>query len=238
MTLTEISLLDDACLEFLFKSRWPDGVVCQKCQKVTPHYRISGRPVILLRTLWEPCLPHGRKHLRRDPVLPSPSLVQGVAYMAVTRCGISSRQLSRDLGVGVKTGWRMFHQIRKALSDDGAILEGDVEVDETYIGGRRSGKRGRGAEGKTIVMGMVERGGKAKAKVVPDVKARTLVPEIQSSVPVGTAVLTDDLPSYRRLSSLGYQHDVVPHSRGVYVVGKDIHTTSVEGILEPVEAVD
>ncbi len=98
-----------------------------------------------------------------------------------------------------------------------------------FIGGKRPGKRGRGAEGKTIVMGMVERGGKVKAKVVPDVKARTLVPEIQSSVPVGTAVLTDDLPTYRRLSSLGYRHDVVPHSRGVYVVGKDIHTNSIEG---------
>ena len=93
----------------------------------------------------------------------------------------------------------MFHQIRKALSDDGAILEGDVEVDETYIGGRRSGKRGRGAEGKTIVMGLVERGGKAKAKVIPDVKAKTLLPEIQSTVPTGTVVITDDLPSYRRL---------------------------------------
>jgi transposase len=82
---------------------------------------------------------------------------KAVAYMAVTRCGISSRQLSRDLGVGVKTGWRMFHQIRKALAEDEGVLEGDVEVDETYIGGKRPGKRGRGAEGKTIVMGMVER---------------------------------------------------------------------------------
>ena len=75
----------------------------------------------------------------------------------------------------------------------------------------------------------MERGGKVKAKVVPDVKARTLVPEIQASVPVGTAVITDDLPSYRRLTALGYQHDTVPHSRGVYVLGKDIHTNSVEG---------
>ena len=123
----------------------------------------------------------------------------------------------------------MFHQIRKALSDDGAILEGDVEVDETYIGGRHPGKRGRGAEGKTIVMGLVERGGKAKAKVIPDVKARTLLPEIQATVPTGTAVITDDLRSYRRLSDLGYRHDVVPHSKGIYVLGNDIHTNSVEG---------
>jgi transposase-like protein len=154
---------------------------------------------------------------------------KAVAYMAVTRCGISSRQLSRDIGVTVKTGWRMFHQIRTVLGNGDAILSGDVEVDETYIGGKRPGKRGRGAEGKTIVMGMVERGGKAKAKVVPDVKARTLVAEILAAVPLGSAVVTDDLPSYRRLTALGYIHDVVPHSKGVYVLGKDIHTNSVEG---------
>ena len=220
---------DDACLEFLFKSRWPDGANCEKCQTITPHYRITGRPCYSCEHCGSHVYPMAGTIFEGTRFTHLRLWFKAVAYMAVTRCGISSRQLSRDLGVGVKTGWRMFHQIRKALSDDGAILEGAVEIDETYIGGRRSGKRGRGAEEKTIVMGMVERGGKAKAKVIPDVKARTLVPEIQSSVPVGTAVLTDDLLSYRRLSSLGYQHDVVPHSRGVYVVGKDIHTNSVEG---------
>ena len=190
---------DDACLEWLFKNRWPDGVVCMKCRAVTPHYRITGRPCYSCEHCGSHVYPMAGTIFAGTRFANLRLWFKAVAYMAVTRCGISSRQLSRDLGVGVKTGWRMFHQIRKALSDDGAILEGDVEVDETYIGGRRSGKRGRGAEGKTIVMGMVERGGKAKAKVVPDVKARTLVPEIQSSVPIGTAVLTDDLPSYAQL---------------------------------------
>ena len=221
---------DDACLEFLFKSRWPDGVPCAKCQQVTPHYRITGRPCYSCEHCGSHVYPMAGTIFGGTRFSNLRLWFKAVAYMAVTRCGISSRQLSRDLGIGVKTGWRMFHQIRKVLGNDDVILHGDVEVDETYIGGKRSGgKRGRGAAGKTIVMGMVERGGKVKAKVVPDVKARTLVPEIQSSVPVGTAVLTDDLPSYRRLSSLGYRHDVVSHSRGVYVVGKDIHTNSIEG---------
>ena len=223
---------DDACLEFLFKSRWPDGVPCTKCQQVTPHYRIADRPCYSCQHCGSHVYPMAGTIFAGTRFSHLRLWFKAVAYMAVTRCGISSRQLSRDLGVGVKTGWRMFHQIRKVLGNDDVILHGDVEVDETYIGGKRSGgKRGRGAEGKTIVMGMVERGGKVKAKVVPDVKARTLVPEIQSSVPVpvGTAVLTDDLPSYRKLSSLGYRHDVAPHSKGVYVVGKDIHTNSIEG---------
>ena len=160
---------DDACLDFLFKTRWPNRVTCEKCQKVTPHYRLTGRPCYSCEHCGSHVYPmagtifEGTRfdHLRL--------WFKAVAYMAVTRCGISSRQLSRDLGVTVKAGWRMFHQIRKVLAEDEGVLEGDVEVDETYIGGKRPGKRGRGAEGKTIVMGMVERGRKVKAKVVPDV---------------------------------------------------------------------
>jgi hypothetical protein len=107
---------------------------------------------------------------------------KAVEYMAVTRCGMSSRQLSRDLGVGVKTGWRMFHQIRKVLVEGEGVLTGEVEVDETYVGGKHPWKRGRGAAGKTIVAGVVERGGRVRAKVVPDVKAATLLPNIQANV--------------------------------------------------------
>lgn len=220
---------DDACLEWLFTHRWPDGAICEKCQQITPHYRITGRPCYSCDRCGNHVYPMAGTIFEGTRFSHLRLWFKAVAYMAVTRCGISSRQLSRDIGVTVKTGWRMFHQIRKVLADADAILSGDVEVDETYIGGKRPGKRGRGAEGKSIVMGMVERGGKAKAKVVPDVKARTLVPEIQSTVPVGYAVITDDLPSYRRLTVLGYRHDVVPHSQKVYVLGKDIHTNNVEG---------
>ena len=220
---------DDACLDWLFNNRWPDGTTCEKCQQVTPHYRIAKRPCYSCDRCGNHVYPMAGTIFEGTRFCHLRLWFKAVAYMAVTRCGISSRQLSRDIGVTVKTGWRMFHQIRQVLGNSDEILHGEIEVDETYIGGKRPGKRGRGAEGKTIVMGMVERGGKAKAKVVPDVKAKTLVPEIQSTVPVGSAILTDDLPSYRRLSGLGYAHDVVPHSQGVYVLGKDIHTNSVEG---------
>ena len=220
---------DDTCLEWLFNNRWPAGVTCEKCQQVTPHYRITGRPCYSCDRCGNHVYPMAGTIFEGTRFSHLRLWFKAVAYMAITRCGISSRQLSRDIGVTVKTGWRMFHQIRTVLGNDDAILHGDIEVDETYIGGKRPGKRGRGAEGKTIVMGMVERGGKVKAKVVPDVKARTLVPEIQSSIPVGAAIISDDLPSYRRLAELGYSHDVVPHSLGVYVLGKDIHTNSIEG---------
>ncbi len=150
--------------------------------------------------------------------------------MAVTRCGISSRQLSRDLGVTVKTGYRMWRQIRTILSDGNEIkFVGKVEVDETYIGGRKQGRRGRGSENKTVVLGLVERKGRARAIVIPDVKAKTLLPVVVANIVNDATVYTDDLMSYDRLTSLGFDHKTVAHSQKIYVNAGDIHTNSVEG---------
>ena len=228
---------DDACLEFLFRQRWPDGVQCPKCQRVTPHYRIADRPCYSCQHCGSHVYPmagtifEGTRfgHLRL--------WFKAVAYMAVTRCGISSRQLSRDVGVGVKTGWRMFHQIRKVLAEEDGTLEGDIEVDETYFGGKfknmHKAKReqigGRGVSGKTPVFGMVERGGRVKAKVVRHTDAKTLLPEIRDTVEAGATIHSDEAASYNDLDGMGYWHDTVPHSKGIYVRGKDIHTNTIEG---------
>ena len=131
----------------------------------------------------------------------------------------------------------MFHQIRKVLAENDGALGGNVEIDETFFGGKAANmhkaKRekigGRGTAGKTVVFGMVELNGRVRAKVVPNTDARTLIPEIRATVPVGTAIVSDGMASYNDLEGLGYQHDVVPHSQGVYVLGKDIHTNTIEG---------
>ena len=154
--------------------------------------------------------------------------------MASTRTGISAKQLEREVGVTYKTAWRMFKQIRSIMAQDDIVLFGEIEVDETYVGGKRPGKRGRGAEGKTIVAGMVERGGSAVVKVVPDVKARTLLPMIQAHIPQGQTVYTDEMLSYNRLTSLGYAHETVQHSAKEYVVGR-AHTNNVEGMWSNVK---
>jgi transposase-like protein len=110
-------------------------------------------------------------------------------------------------------------------------LFGEVEADETYVGGKRPGKRGRGAAGKTIVAGLVERGGKAVIQVVPNVKASTLLPIIQENVPQGqgTAIYTDEMPSYNRLTSLGYAHETVQHAAKEYVRGA-VHTQTIDAL--------
>ncbi len=149
---------------------------------------------------------------------------------STSRHGISAKELERQLGVTYKTAWRMAHEIRKYMAeiDEEHPLDGDVEADETYIGGKQPGKRGRGADGKAIVFGMLERGGELMAKVVPNVRKKTLQPIIKENVLPGSTVHTDELRSYMGLIREGYQHKTVNHGAGEYSRG-DIHVNSLEG---------
>lgn len=130
-----------------------------------------------------------------------------------TRHGVSGKELQRSLGVGYKTAWRIGHQIRILMdkADGLDMLRGHVELDEAYVGGKRSGKRGRGAEGKTIVMGMAERGGKIAAQSIPNVQLDTLRGVVLENVEKGSIVSTDELYSYNLLTGDGYQHGRVKH---------------------------
>jgi len=132
--------------------------------------------------------------------------------MASTRCGISAKQLERELGVTYKTAWRMFKQIRSLMDEKSKPFSGHIEVDETYIGGKRPGPPGRGAEGKTPVVGLAHRDvGQVKASVVKDVKARTIMPIIWNNVPRGAdnTIHTDEFPTYNYVRKLGYSHGIV-----------------------------
>jgi len=151
--------------------------------------------------------------------------------MAPTRCGISAKQLERELGVTYKTAWRMFHQIRKMLTDDNdQQLSGTVEADETYVGGRRrGGKRGRPGQAshKTPVFGMAERKGRVVATAVPDAKRATVMPHVKEVLPE-TTIYTDEYRVYDNLSKQGYRHSRVHHTEEIYVAG-DVHTNTIEG---------
>ena len=124
----------------------------------------------------------------------------------------------------------MGHQIREHMSEvDGEEpLSGHVEVDETYVGGKAKGIRGRGAKNKTIVFGMMERNGDVMTKVVPNVKERTLVPEIVENVEPETTISSDELRSYGKLKFYGFKHHTVQHGRGEYVRG-EVHVNGLEG---------
>ena len=137
-----------------------------------------------------------------------------------------------------KTAYRIGQQIRdltaKAQSFD-ALLAGHVELDEAYVGGRKSGgKRGRGAPGKTIVMGLISRDGPMKAVVIPNVKKETLRGVVLDNVEPGSVVSTDELYSYNLLTGDGFEHGRVSHGKGEYAVydyrsGNTFHVNTVEG---------
>jgi transposase-like protein len=165
--------------------------------------------------------------------------------MASTRCGISAKQLERELGVTYKTAWRMFNKIRSLMYQDGEVMDGEVEADEAYIGGmakwkknaqRKAGiKSGRPAagSGKMPIFGLAQRAasgkhGRVLAAVVPNTSASVLLDGIEARVLDKATVYTDEYHPYDRLRKRGYVHKRVHHSQNVYVDG-DAHTNTIEG---------
>ena len=153
--------------------------------------------------------------------------------MGSTRCGVSAKQIQRETGVTYKTAWRMFKQIRTLMSEDVTLEGSSVEMDETYLGGRRrNGRPGRSVEGsKTCIVGAVERTGRGRvaAIIAEDAKGKTLKGIAEEYILPESIVYTDEWSGYRGLEKIsGYQHRRVNHSHGVYVLG-ETHTNTIEG---------
>lgn len=150
--------------------------------------------------------------------------------MTSTRHGVAAKELQRQLGVTYKTAWRMAHQLRKlmAAADYRGPLSGHVEVDETEMGGYQKNriKRSKGTN-KTVIMGIVERGGRIMAGPIPDVYMNTLDPIVRENVIIGSKISTDEHRSYIRLGN-AYDHQTVKHTKKEYVRG-DVHTNTLEG---------
>jgi len=221
---------DDACLEHLFKTRFGDDPSCPKCGELGKFRKLSKVPAYTCN-----CGHHIHPMVGTPFERSSTSLQKWFYAMylfTMSRHGVPAKELQRQLGVTYKTAWRMGHQIRKYMAKVDGIppMTGHVEVDETYIGGRRpkiKGFTGRGAKGKTAVMGILERGGEIYTEVVPSASRRSLIPPILANVPVGTRVSTDEWAPYKVLSRLGYRHETVDHGRKKYARG-DVHVNGLE----------
>jgi transposase len=226
---------DAACLEWLKNNLYPDGITCIKCQKVTKHHRVVSRPSYSCDFCGHHVHPTADTIYHKSPT-PLRLWFYAVYLMASTRCGISAKQIQRETGVTYKTAWRMFKQIRSMLNEDGdGPLSGEVEADETYMGGKAKNKhqnkkvgQTRGPAGKTIVAGVVERGGRIRAKKIDTTSHACLIPFIKERVLPSTMIFTDELPAYEVLPIHGYQHRRVHHASKVYVDG-DAHTCTIDG---------
>jgi transposase-like protein len=227
----------EQCLDFLARLRWPDGVFCAKCARVTKHHLRPSQKAFAcqfcgtLRTPTKGTPFHGSK-------IALPNWFYVVFQFAKTRTGIAAKQIERELGISYPTALRMCNAIRAALGEaPPEKLSGTVEADETYMGNSRryfgrKRKPGRGA-GKPPVFGIVERGGRVHAVTVPNVKRETVFPIIKAHVQEGTEIHTDEYAVYKTLSGEGYGHVRVKHKTREYVRyredGSPIHTNTLEG---------
>ena len=245
---------DAACLEWLWAVRYatedPDFGHCPKCEQVRRFARYETKQQ---RQSWT-CTACGlHVHPTAGTIFHKSSTSLHLWFYAMylmtsTRCGISAKQLERELGVTYKTAWRMFHLIRNELmTQDDEPLTGAVEMDEMYVGGklrqsdrakfsskqfttaRRTEARNAANAKKTPVFGAVERGGRVTAHVVPSTQLDTIMAHVTKRVEATSMIYTDDANLYTGLPKAGYpNHDVVKHMYNVYVSG-DVHTQTIDG---------
>ena len=218
---------DDACLEWLKNHLYPAGIFCQKCGQVTKHHKITTRRSYSCDICGHHVHPTSGTIFEKSTT-PLKLWFHAIYLMSSTRCGISAKQIERETGVTYKTAWRMFHQIRSLLQEDYKPTSGEFEVDETYIGGRKRGKRGRGAGGKTSVFGVAQRKGKVSALTTNDLKSSTVIPIMKERVLPKSMVYTDEFSTYNSLKKHGYNHKRVHHASKVWTVG-NAHTNTIEG---------
>jgi len=224
------------CYKMMVELRWPDGKVkCPHCGSEKVTYLAKNR-------VWKCYTGHAQPKfsLKTGTVFEDSPLGLDKwlpALWLVVNCknGISSCELARDLGVTQKTAWFMAHRLRFTLKDGGfGLLSGEVEADETFIGGkarnmhiseRKRRITGTGTKDKTAVMGILERGGKVRTMVVPSRKKSALQAEVRKHVEAGAALYTDALLSYEGLEG-DYAHLVVDHA--VQYVDGRVHTNGLE----------
>jgi len=224
------------CRKFMIEARWPDGVVrCPLCD--------SDHVIYMERTRRWKC--YG-KHTRAqftlkvgtifaDSPIPLEKWLPTLWLLVNCKNGISSYEVGRNLGVTQKTAWFMLHRLRLAMQTGSIMrLQGEVEVDETFIGGkarnmhaekRRTRITGTGGKDKAVVMGFLQRGGKVCAEVIGTRKKRELQAEVRKHVAAGSALYSDALQSYDGLEA-EYAHKVIDHAV-IYVDGL-VHTNGLE----------
>jgi hypothetical protein len=233
---------DDACKAYLVRCRWPDGVYCPRCGAV----EASEHGTKPWHWQCNKCSPSGTSYrfsviagtIFENTKYPLRAWFRVIHMMLTSKKGVAALEVHRVLGTGsYETAWSMCMRIRGGLGDkEFRKLIGVVEVDETFVGGKaknrhwdkRGGGGATGGSGKAIVAGAVQRKGNVVARVIADVRAKTLETFVRESVSTDVSLLcTDKWVGYKHLGE-EFPHERVDHAAGQYVVGA-VHTQTIEG---------
>jgi transposase len=217
---------EDACLNEIFGNRYGSLKDCPECHKRTNFYRVAGRKC------WACQFCSYQLHPLSGTIFHKSETSLKTWFFAIflfanSKNGVSAMEIMRQTGVTYKTAWRMARQIRKLFEQPKTPLKNTVEIDETFMGGKKEG--GYGGSKMRPVIGAVERGSQVRAKAIPVKWTSTVMPFVRQNVDVKATVYTDDWPGYRRrLPKAGYSHSSVRHSRKEYARGI-VHTNTIEG---------
>ncbi len=240
VSLTDTFTTEDEARAFLEALRWPDGPICPHCgatdpYKLTPKKSGSKTRKGLYKCRAKAC----RKQFTvtvgtifEDSHIPLRKWLMAIHLMCASKKGMSAHQLHRMLAVTYKTAWFMCHRIRYAMTQEplASKLQGTVEVDETYVGGRvRVGSK-RGRWDKPPVVALVERNGDVRAFPMPQVTEDNLRQAIRNHVEPSSRIMTDGHYGYRNVGQEFAEHQSVSHSAFEWVRG-DAHTQTVEGFF-------
>ena len=224
---------EDSCLDHLMRTRYGARHDCGKCGRSAAFYRVKARRSYACEYCGGQVYPTAGTPFDRTRT-PLRDWFFVMFQFCTSRNGVAAKEVERQLGVTYKTAWRMCHEIRKymgAVDGDGPVggFMKTVEIDETYIGGRATGKGTGWVANKTLVIGMYERGGDVITKVVPNRRGSALLPVVKANVLPHSEVHTDELTAYGSLPMHGYWHKSVNHRAGEYVSRSGTTVNALEG---------